>query len=105
MDSIILTGCEGFEWDEGNHDKNHIKHDVRHWECEQVFFNRPLLLQEDEKHSQHEKRHYVLGKTDENRKLFIAFAIRNRLIRIISARDMSRKERRIYEQTEENSEI
>lgn len=99
MDEIILTECTGFDWDQGNLSKNSEKHSVLHWECEQVFFNKPLLLYEDNKHSAVERRLYVLGKTDADRKLFIAFTIRSNLIRVISARDMSKQERSIYEKT------
>ncbi|SRR5579883_1227061 len=98
MDEIIFKENLGFDWDWANQDKNTNKHSVSPWECEQVFFNEPLLLNEDTKHSQNERRFYVLGKTDSDRKLFIAFTIRKQLIRVISARDMSRKERKFYEQ-------
>ncbi len=99
MDKTLLNTCIGFDWDKGNLIKNLEKHNVSHWECEQIFFNDPLLLYEDYKHSTTEKRLYVLGKTDFNRRLFIAFTIRKNLIRVISARDMNKHERRIYEQT------
>lgn len=66
------------------------------FECEQVFFNEPLLAQDDIKHSQEEARYYVLGQTDKKRLLFVVFTIRNDLIRVISARDMSKKERKVY---------
>lgn len=71
-------------------------------EAEQVFFNAPLLLLADEKHSRQEARHHALGKTDEGRMLHIAFTLRKAesLIRVISARDMHRKERAIYEQAD-----
>ena len=98
MDEIKITNCIGFDWDDGNLTKNQKKHAVSQWECEQVFFNLPLLLFEDLKHSQTEKRGYVLGRTDSNRKLFIVFTVRRRLIRVISARDMNKKEREIYEE-------
>ena len=91
-----LHDCLGFEWDKGNIDKNWIKHKVSSSECEQIFFNRPLLIQDDLLHSESEERYYALGKTDIIRFLFVVFTIRNNLIRVISARDMSRKERRIY---------
>ncbi|OAI46860.1 hypothetical protein AYO45_06130 [Gammaproteobacteria bacterium SCGC AG-212-F23] len=98
MDEIItLDKCTGFEWDEGNHEKNWIKHDVSQLECEQIFFNEPLLLFDDKKHSSSENRWFALGNTDDGRNLFIAFTIRNHLIRVISARTMSRKERDLYE--------
>ncbi len=95
----MLTDCIGFEWDAFNRDKNWKKHAVTKWECEQVFFNKPLLSYEDTNHSQEERKIYVLGKTDKERKLFIAFTIRDSLIRVISARSMSKKERIIYEKT------
>jgi len=91
-----LHDCLGFEWDKGNIDKNWIKHGVSSSECEQIFFNRPLLIQNDIVHSELEERYYALGKTDTNRFLFVVFTIRNNFIRVISARDMSRKERRMY---------
>ena len=100
MEKINLTECVGFEWDIGNQDKNLQKHNVSQGECEQVFFNEPLLLYQDDKHSAGEKRWYLLGKSSLERNLFIAFTIRSKLIRIISARDMSRKERKAYEQIE-----
>lgn len=93
-----LSECEGFEWDAGNADKNWRKHAVSRSECEQAFFNRPFLAVEDERHSAMEKRYYALGVTDEGRRLFIAFTLRGQWIRIISARDMSRRERLIYEE-------
>ncbi len=96
MDKIYiktLSQCEGFDWDEGNINNNWIKHKVSPAECEQMFFNRPLVIQDDQKHSEVEKRFYALGRTDSKRNLFIAFTVRNKRIRVISARDMSRKER------------
>jgi uncharacterized DUF497 family protein len=92
----LLYNCEGFEWDQGNSEKNWTLHQVARSECEQVFFNEPLIVADDTKHSQTEKRWFVLGKTDTERLLFIVFTIRNKLIRIISARDMKKKEREIY---------
>ncbi len=101
-----LDNIEGFQWDKGNIEKNRLKHKVLNFECEQVFFNDPLIVADDIKHSQNEKRRYVLGRTDLNRKLFIVFTIRNNLIRIISARDMTKKERKIYdEKIKEHTEI
>ena len=92
----LLFNCEGFDWDEGNSEKNWIRHHVARSECEQVFFNKPLIVADDTKHSQTEKRWFVLGKTDTERLLFIVFTIRNKLIRIISARDLNTKEKEIY---------
>jgi uncharacterized DUF497 family protein len=89
--------CVGFDWDEGNLLKNWEKHGVSAFECEQVFFNRPLIAAPDEAHSFAEPRFYALGQTDASRLLFIAFTIRGRLIRVILARDMNRRERKIFE--------
>ena len=93
---IDLNSINGFEWDDGNLTKNWIKHQVSTIECEEIFFNLPLLLANDKKHSQEEERYYVLGQTNAGRTLFISFTIRTNKIRVISARDMSRKEREIY---------
>jgi uncharacterized DUF497 family protein len=89
---------EGFEWDEGNARKNADKHDVSQAEAEQVFFNDPLLLMDDLKHSQSETRVHAMGKTDAGRLLHVTFMLRHAgsRIRVISARDMSRKERAYY---------
>jgi len=76
---------------------NWEKHAVTASECEQIFFNHPLVSGKDLKHSKQEYRYYALGHTDSGRHLFVVFAIRNRLIRVISARDMNRKERKVYE--------
>jgi len=92
----MLSTCEGFEWDEGNSDKNLHLHDVTDSECEQVFFNLPLLVAADVKHSQREPRYYALGRTDDDRWLFIAFTVRNKRLRIISARDMNDRELKKY---------
>lgn len=92
----------GFDWDEGNRDKNWIRHRVSARECEEVFFNQPLLALPDVRHSHREARWYALGQTNRGRRLFVAFTVRGSLLRIISARDMSRKERLVYEQ-ESNS--
>ena len=92
-----LAECVGFDWDGGNLLKNWEKHGVSAFECEQIFFNRPLIAAPDEAHSSAEPRFYALGQTDAYRLLFIAFTIRGRLIRVISARDMSRRERKVFE--------
>ncbi len=92
----LFNSCTGFQWDYGNIDKNWLKHKVSNNECEQIFFNEPLLIADDKKHSDIELRWFALGKTDLNRCLFVVFTIREGLIRIISARDMHKKEREIY---------
>ena len=99
----ILFQVEGFEWDQSNIEKNWEKHRVSYLECEEVFFNQPLLVQEDEIHSKFEPRYYVLGRSNDGRHLFIVFTIRRNKIRVISARNMSRRERRIYREQIEKS--
>jgi uncharacterized protein len=96
---IGLAEITGFDWDDGNARKNR-KHEVSTAESEQVFFNTPLLVLADAKHSDRESRFHALGKTDQGRMLHIAFTLREAeaKIRVISARDMHRKERLIYEQ-------
>ena len=93
----MFSNITGFQWDEGNLPKNWEKHGVTHLEVEQVFFNEPLIVEDDVKHSQDEPRWYGLGITDAKRMLMVVFTIRSSEIRVISARDMNRKERRIYE--------
>jgi uncharacterized DUF497 family protein len=102
----ILSRIEGFDWDKGNIKKNWERHRVTHIECEEVFFNKPLVVKEDKRQSRGEDRYYVLGKTDNERLLFVVFTIRDNKIRGISARDMSRRERRLfYEQIEKGTKI
>jgi len=98
--TYILKNIKSFDWDKANIVKSETKHNVKWYECEQIFFNRPLLLLDDKKHSTAEERHFVYGKTDEGRLLTIVFTIRDNKIRVISARPMSRKERRRYESEE-----
>jgi len=96
MDIVSLSEFQGFDWDQGNFEKNWIAHQVTSQEAEQVFFNTPLIVADDEKHSRTEKRYFVLGQTDRDRPLFIAFTVRKGRIRVISARDMNKKERKVY---------
>jgi uncharacterized DUF497 family protein len=90
----------GFDWDAGNARKSIDKHDVSQAEAEQVFFNEPLLTVPDAKHSANEQRIHALGRTDDGRLLHITFTLRDNAtkLRVISARDMSRKERGYYDQ-------
>ncbi|MDP3668180.1 MAG: BrnT family toxin [Telluria sp.] len=96
---IELSNISGFDWDDGNARKNE-KHAVSMAESEQIFFNRPLLVLADVKHFESEARFHALGRTDGARLLHITFTLRDagRKIRVISARDMRRKERKVYEQ-------
>jgi uncharacterized DUF497 family protein len=91
-----LEKCVGFEWDEGNQRKNWEKHRVSDGECEEIFFKDPLVTGADPKHSKRERRYFTLGHTDAGRPLFVSFAIRKNLIRVISARNMTRQELRKY---------
>jgi uncharacterized protein len=97
---IDWTKKEGFDWDEHNALKSLEKHGVGQFEAEEPFFNAPLLIVTDAGHSQVEHRYHALGKTSAERRLHIMFTLRSSdtLIRVISARDMHRKERKIYEQ-------
>ncbi len=96
----LIDECEGFQWDAVNSGKIWERHRVAPTECEELFFNRPLVVDEDEEHSSAKERMYALGQSDAGRLLFAAFTIRERLIRVISARDMSRRERRTYEKAD-----
>ncbi|EKD26273.1 MAG: hypothetical protein ACD_79C01288G0006 [uncultured bacterium] len=96
---IEYTNFDGFDWDDGNKDKN-LKHKVHNWECEQLFFNEPIIILEDSIHSITEERFAAFGKTDNGRRLIITYTRRTTKIRVISARDMNRKERDFYENFE-----
>ena len=99
----ILPEPIAFQWDEGNVVKNFKKHDVTIQEAEEVFANESFVTAEDLKHSSSEQRFYGLGQTKTNRKLFVVFTIRDRKIRVISIRDMKKKERLAYERLEKDS--
>jgi uncharacterized protein len=97
---IDWTRVEGFDWDEGNSRKSTDKHGVSQAETEQMFFNDPLLVLDDPRHSEREARFHALGRTDAGRLLHVTFTLRHddTLIRVISARPMHRNERVRYEQ-------
>jgi len=97
---VVPERIVGFEWDEGNRRKSTDKHGVTQSDAEQVFLNEPLLIVADERHSAVEARFHALGRTDAGRQLHVTFTIRQdgTLIRVISARDMHRKERARYEE-------
>lgn len=96
---IDFARIVGFDWDQGNRRKSADKHAVGPSEAEEIFFNDPLLIVEDERHSQAEPRYHALGRTNLARQLHVTFTLRAdaTLIRVISARDMHRKERVRYE--------
>ncbi len=98
-----LAACAGFDWDEANITKNWERHQVTPEEAEDIFFHDPLMVRSDTAHSKREKRYWALGKTGHDRRLFMAFTIRRKLIRVISVRDMSRKENEEYQRYEEEN--
>jgi uncharacterized protein len=98
-----LEHCIGFDWDEANTNKNWETHRVSAEEAEGVFFCEPLVVRSDVGHSSMEKRYYALGRTGAGRCLFVAFTIRRKLIRVISARDMNRNETAAWERYEEEN--
>jgi len=101
----VFDSFVGFQWDRGNNNKNLLKHNVQNWECEQVFFNKPLLVLEDLEHSVAERRWAGFGKADSGRLLVVIFTKRSNLLRVISARDMNSKERKYYEENEKKNSI
>ncbi|MCX7037608.1 MAG: BrnT family toxin [Spirochaetes bacterium] len=92
----FFESLEGFQWDEGNAAKSWMRHEVSQAECEQLFLNRPLVVTNDEGHSKVEQRFAALGHADSGRQLTFVFTIRGTLLRVISARPMSRRERGVY---------
>ena len=98
-----LENCIGFDWDEANATKNWERHQVTPEEAEDLFFHEPLVVRSDTPHSKTEQRYYTLGQTASSRRLFAAFTIRRRLIRVISVRDMNRNEARIYRNYEKEN--
>ncbi|MDE3186970.1 MAG: BrnT family toxin [Acidobacteriota bacterium] len=96
-----LSACVGFDWDDANAIKNWERHRVTPEEAEDVFFHDPLVVRSDVAHSWREKRYFALGQTAKGRRLFVAFTIRRKLIRVISVRDMNRRENEEYQRHEE----
>ena len=96
---IDFDAVVGFDWDAGNLGKN-SKHGIDNREAEEVFFNQPLLVTPDVIHSGNEIRWRALGRTDADRKLTVIFTLRKSgtLLRVISARDMHRKDEALYDQ-------
>jgi len=100
MPADPLEQCVGFDWDEANAQKNWDRHHVTPEEAEDVFFREPLVVRGDVRHSKTEQRYYALGQTRQERRLFVAFTIRRKLIRVISVRDMNRNETETYRKYE-----
>jgi uncharacterized DUF497 family protein len=95
---ITIKEPHEFEWDKGNKDKNWLKHKVKNEECEEIFFDKKKKILKDVLHSGKEKRFIILGKTKKERLLFVVFTIRNKKVRVISARDVNKKEVILYEE-------
>jgi hypothetical protein len=106
MDELdrVLSAAE-FEWDRGNIGKNWERHRVAYFECEEVLLNGQFIITKDTAHSATEDRYRVLGKTDEGRVLFLAFALRGDKIRVITARDVNKRERKAYEEAKKSTAL
>ena len=103
FDCLDIDNVVGLDWDNGNIFKNEEKHNIKWQLIEEVFFNAPLLIVKDKKHSKDECRCFALGVTDDETKLFLVFTKRDNKIRVISARIMNKKERLVYENFKNNS--
>lgn len=93
----IIKKVVGFEWDNGNKEKNFLKHKIRDEECEEIFFDQNKKILKDVIHSGKEERYILIGKTKKRKLIFLVFTIRKDKIRVISARDLNKKERKLYE--------
>ena len=100
----FVARLDGFEWDAGNSDKNWLRHEVRQAEAEQALLNTPLVVEADLKHAGAEPRFIALGQTDLGRLLAVVFTTRGPRIRVISARAMSKAERKVYGQAQSDAE-
>lgn len=100
----LLAGLDGFEWDEGNAAKNWLRHEVQQAEAEQALLNTPLVVSVSQTHGSAEPRYIALGQTDAGRLLTVVFSIRGTKIRVISARAMSKPERKAYGQVQAQPE-
>ena len=93
-----------FDWDEGNRDKNQ-KHKIDDQESEEVFLDREKVIYKDPIHSVTEDTFILLGKTKRDRLLYTVYTIRNHKIRIISSRDINKKEVRLYEKKAQDTKV
>ena len=96
-DLLDLSRVDGFDWDAGNVQKNWDRHGVAFYECEEVFLQEPVLAP-DLEHSAKEPRYFAFGRTVQGRLLTVVFTMRRNKIRVVSARDMDRRERKRYVQ-------
>ena len=97
---IELNEPYEFEWDEWNSRKNRLKHNVFPNEAEQVFTDPKKIILADHFHSKKEERYIIIGKTENNRILYVVFTLRKIKIRVISARDLNHKEKNLYHEKE-----
>jgi len=105
FDCLDTESLTGFDWDDGNIYKNEKKHGLNYKKIEEVFFNEPLLIIEDFSHSFNECRCVALGQDNKQQKIMIVFTLRTKKIRVISAREMSKKEKKFYENNKNNPYI
>jgi uncharacterized DUF497 family protein len=105
FDCFDVESLSGFDWDDGNIYKNEALHNISYKFIEEVFFNEPLLIIEDFEHSDNECRCVVYGMDNKNNKIMVVFTIRNELIRVISARNMTKQEKKFYENNKNNPYI
>ena len=97
MGNLIYKETVEFIWDSGNENKNYKKHQVTDRECEEVFFDKNKKVSKDSIHSQDEARHILLGDTKFGRLLYTVFTVREGKVRVISSRDMNKKEKKLYQ--------
>jgi uncharacterized DUF497 family protein len=102
FDCLDAESLTGFDWDDANVYKNEKKHGLNYKLIEEVFFNEPLLIVEDFLHSIEECRCVAFGRDNKNNKIMVVFTVRDGLIRIISARIMTKKEKNFYENNKNN---
>lgn len=102
---LFFRGALAFDWDNGNQNKNYRKHCVTDQECEEIFFGQSKFLLKDVIHSEGEARYIIMGETRLGRKLFVVFTLRKSQVRIISARDLNKRERKLYEEAIKNEKI
>ncbi len=102
FECLDVESLVGFDWDDGNIYKNKEKHGLNYKRIEEIFFNEPLIVVEDFFHSENECRCMAFGRDDANTKLLVVFTARDRLIRVISAREMTKKEKKFYENNKNN---
>ena len=102
FDCLDVESLIGFDWDDANVYKNENKHGLNYKLIEDVFFNEPLLIVEDFSHSYEEYRCVAFGRDNNNNKIMLVFTARDGLIRVISARAMTKKEKKFYENNKNN---